>query len=72
VSFHGGWTFHRAGANRSDRPRSVMTMIYMDADIRVAAPVNDMQRSDLAQWLPGLKPGDLAASPINPVIFETP
>jgi hypothetical protein len=72
VSFHGGWTFHRAGANRSDLPRSVMTMIYMDADIRVAAPVNDMQRSDLAQWLPGLKPGDLAASPINPVIFETP
>jgi hypothetical protein len=47
-----------------------MTMIYMDADIRVAEPVNGMQRSDLAQWLPGLKPGDLAASPINPVIFE--
>ena len=57
VSFHAGWTFHRAGANQTDQPRSVMTMIYMDADIRVADPVNAMQQSDLAQWLPGLQPG---------------
>lgn len=70
VSFHAGWTFHRAGANVTDRPRAVMTMIYMDADIRVAEPVNDPQRNDLAQWLPGLAPGDLAASPINPVLYE--
>lgn len=69
VSFHAGWTFHRAGANQTDRPRSVMTMIYMDADIRVAEPVNEMQRSDLAQWLPGLQPGQTAASPINPVLY---
>lgn len=70
VSFHGGWTFHRAGANKSQRPRSVMTMIYMDADMRVTEPQNSMQQADLAQWLPGLAPGDLAASPINPVLFE--
>lgn len=69
VSFHLGWTFHRAGPNRSDRPRSVMTVIYMDADARVAAPVNAMQESDLRQWLPGLKPGDPAASALNPVLF---
>jgi ectoine hydroxylase-related dioxygenase (phytanoyl-CoA dioxygenase family) len=69
VSFHGGWTFHRAGPNLSERPRSVMTMIYIDAEMTVAEPVNRMQQADLAQWLPGLKPGDLAASPINPVLF---
>lgn len=68
VSFHGGWTFHRAGANRSTRPRSVMTMIYMDAEMRVAEPRHEMQRADLAKWLPGLRPGDLAASPINPLL----
>lgn len=68
VSFHSGWTFHRAGPNRSDRPRSVMTMIYMDADMIVSEPVNDMQRNDLATWLPGIEPGSIAASPINPVI----
>lgn len=70
VSFHGGWTFHRAGPNLSREPRSVMTMIYIDAEMTVAEPVNRMQRSDLAQWLPGLQPGDLAASPLNPVLFE--
>lgn len=70
VSFHAGWTFHRAGENQSATPRSVMTMIYMDADMRVAEPVNAMQRSDLGQWLPGLAPGDLAASHINPVLYE--
>lgn len=70
VSFHSGWTFHRAGANRSGRPRSVMTMIYMDAEITVAPPANVMQEGDLAQWLPGLKPGDRAASHLNPVLFE--
>lgn len=68
VSFHGGWTFHRAGENRTSRPRAVMTMIYMDADMRVATPTNVQQEADLARWLPGLKPGDPAASPINPII----
>jgi ectoine hydroxylase-related dioxygenase (phytanoyl-CoA dioxygenase family) len=70
VSFHGGWTFHRAGENRTTRPRSVMTVIYMDADMRVSEPTNDFQRNDLARWLPGLKPGDPAASAINPILFE--
>jgi len=70
VSFHGGWTFHRAGGNESETPRSVMTIIYMDAEMRVAEPINTMQRNDLAQWLPGLSPGDMAASPINPILFD--
>lgn len=71
VSFHAGWTFHRAGANSSARPRSVMTMIYIDQDMRVAAPLNDVQRGDLARWLPGLAPGQVAASPLNPVLYES-
>ena len=40
VSFHAGWTFHRAGANSTDRPREVMTMIYMDTNVRITAPKN--------------------------------
>jgi len=47
-----------------------MTIIYMDAEMRVAEPINTMQRNDLAQWLPGLSPGDMAASPINPILFD--
>lgn len=68
VSFHGGWTFHRAGANRSSQPRSVMTIIYMDAEMRIGQPKNSMQRNDLLHWFPGLSPGDLAASELNPII----
>lgn len=70
VSFHAGWTFHRAGANQSDRPRSVMTIIYMDAEMKVANLTNAMQRADLAQWLPGTNPGELAASKLNPVVYS--
>ena len=69
VSFHMGWTFHRAGPNKTDRPRAVMTVIYVDADARVGEPANKSQASDLANWLPGLKPRDAINSPLNPVIY---
>jgi len=69
VSFHLGWTFHRAGPNTSDRPREVMTIIYVDADAKVAEPKSKAQQNDLAGWMPGLKPGDLINSPLNPVIY---
>jgi ectoine hydroxylase-related dioxygenase (phytanoyl-CoA dioxygenase family) len=69
VSFHMGWTFHRAGPNKTDRARGVMTIIYVDADATVAIPANKAQANDLAGWLPGLKPGDAINSPLNPVIY---
>lgn len=72
VSFHAGWTFHRAGPNTTGRMRAVMTVIYIDIDMRVAEPRTRSQVADLATWLPGLKPGDLAASPLNPVLWEEP
>jgi len=70
VSFHLGWTFHRAGANLSPEPRSVMTIIYMDCDMRLKPPVNAMQRNDAAQWCPGAVPGECIATPKNPLIFH--
>jgi ectoine hydroxylase-related dioxygenase (phytanoyl-CoA dioxygenase family) len=69
VSFHMGWTFHRAGPNRSGGSRQVMTIIYVDADAKVATPENKSQAADLESWLPGLKPGDRIDSPLNPLIF---
>lgn len=71
VSFHSGWTFHRAGANSTDRPREVMTMIYMDENIHLVAPKNKNHVADLERWAPGLKPGDVLASPLNPVIYSS-
>ena len=70
VSYHLGWTFHRAGPNRSIQPREVMTVIYFDAAARVAQPRNKNQEADLRGWLPGKKPGDLGDSPLNPVLWE--
>ncbi len=69
VSFHSGWTYHRAGENRSGRPREVMTIIYMDRDIRLTAPKNRHQQADHAAWLPGVQVGAVAASPLNPELF---
>lgn len=70
ISYHLGWTFHGAGANRSTAPRRVMTIIYMDADMVVKEPANDNQRSDLAKWLEGTAPGGRADGPLNPVLYE--
>jgi ectoine hydroxylase-related dioxygenase (phytanoyl-CoA dioxygenase family) len=70
VSYHYGWTFHRAGPNTSAQSRSVMTVIYMDEDIRVAEPVNESQRNDWAGCLPGTKIGDLAATHLNPLLYH--
>ena len=70
VSFHLGWTFHRAGPNRSEQPRSVMTVIYMDRDMRLKAPSNEMQQNDWDTWCPGARIGEIIDTPKNPVLFE--
>ena len=69
VSFHRGWTFHRALANRSLAPRSVMTVIYMDAEMRLAQPANAAQEVDARTWCPGVAVGEPAASALNPVLY---
>lgn len=70
ISFHLGWTFHRAGPNRSTRPRSVMTVIYMDRDMKLTAPANANQQADREQWCPGAVVGEVIDTPMNPVLFE--
>ena len=67
ASFHSGWTVHRALANTSHQMREVMTVIWFADGLRVLEPANDAQANDLASWLPGLAPGEVAASDANPV-----
>jgi len=71
VSFHNGYTFHRAPPNRSRQARQVMTIIYMERDIKVSEPTNDQQRGDLETWLPGTRIGATPDGPLNPVLYET-
>jgi hypothetical protein len=35
----------------------------------VSVPANENQRTDLAVFLPGVKPGEEAASELNPVLY---
>ena len=70
VSFHSGWVFHRAGANTTNQVRKVMTVIYMDKDMRLQEPQNDGQRNDWETWCPGAQVGEIIDSPLNPILFE--
>ncbi|BAM05338.1 phytanoyl-CoA dioxygenase family protein [Phycisphaera mikurensis] len=70
VSFHYGWTLHRAAPNTTDDSRRVLTVIYVAEDAEVIEPKYDAHRSDLREWMPGLKPGDAVDSPLNPVLFR--
>lgn len=68
ASFHSGWTVHKALGNTSDRMREVMTVIWFADGLTVQEPANPAQVNDLRSWLPGLAPGEVAASPTNPVV----
>jgi ectoine hydroxylase-related dioxygenase (phytanoyl-CoA dioxygenase family) len=70
VSFHSGWTFHRAGPNTTLDPRAVMTIIYIEDGIRVAEPTNKHQINDINAWMPGSKVGDVVATGLNPVLYR--
>ena len=70
ATFHSGWTLHCAPGNQGDTMREVMTIIYFADGIRVLTPDNPNRQNDLEGWLPGLKPGDLAASALNPLVYH--
>jgi len=70
VSFHYGWTFHRAEGNETGRAREVMTVIYMDVDMRLKEPENENQVRDRAGCCPGVEEGEIIDSSENPVLYE--
>jgi ectoine hydroxylase-related dioxygenase (phytanoyl-CoA dioxygenase family) len=70
VSFHSGWVFHRAGANTTDQTRKVMTIIYMDKDMKLKDPENQNQVNDWHTWCPGAEIGQIIDTTINPVLFS--
>jgi len=70
VSFHYGYTFHRAGPNTLSHPREVMTVIYMDSEMRLIEPRTEAHRKDWETWCPGAQVGEVIDSPLNPVLFS--
>jgi ectoine hydroxylase-related dioxygenase (phytanoyl-CoA dioxygenase family) len=70
VSFHLGWTLHRAGPNTTTKTRRVFTIIYMDADMQLAAPKNKNQQLDWETWTPSTQIGETMNDPLNVVLYQ--
>ena len=69
ATFHDGWCIHGAQGNASQALRAVMTVIYMDADMRLVPALNAIQANDRDQWCPGAREGEVIATRKNPVIW---
>lgn len=71
ATFHNGWTLHGAPGNADPvRTREVMTIIYVEDNATITVPDHENRENDLRNWFPGLKPGDKAASPLNPLLYH--
>jgi hypothetical protein len=70
ATFHSGDTLHSTLENSSPRRREVLSIIYYADETRVMIPDHEHRRVDLKEFLPGLKPGDIAASDLNPLLYE--
>ena len=68
VSFHLGWTLHRAGPNTTTEVRRVHTVIYMDEAMRLAQPKSASQEADHRAWTPSTRVGEVMADALNPVL----
>jgi len=67
VSFHGANCFHTAGANRTTEARVVLANTYFADGTRVV-PSPTMVSGDWRKFIPGAEPGQVVASPRNPLL----
>lgn len=65
VSFHHNLSFHTAARNRTDRSRIVLANTYYADGARVVDSPT-MVSGDWQKFMPGVGPGEVAASPLNP------
>lgn len=70
ISCHHGWTIHRAPSNSSDRCREAAVVVYYPDGTRLRAPANPYQQRALDLAFRGGAPGELAAGPLNPVVYR--
>ena len=83
VTFHSGWTLHSALNNNSDRMREVLVIVYYADGAHIAparsltksAPFQEqfaerMRQQTRESCFPGLQPGDLAVTPMNPLVYS--
>jgi hypothetical protein len=69
ATFHSGWTVHSAHANSGAQMREVITIIYYADGTRIMQPDSEYRKVDMEVFHPGQKPGERAASPLNPLLY---
>jgi hypothetical protein len=67
VSFHSALCFHTAGPNRTLQPRRALATTYFADGARVVDSPT-LISGTWREFIPGVEPGGLAASPLNPII----
>jgi len=71
VSFHHNLCFHTAAGNRTNLSRMALAnTFYVDGARVVDSPT--MVSGDWRKFMPGVEPGEVAASPLNPVCWPPP
>jgi ectoine hydroxylase-related dioxygenase (phytanoyl-CoA dioxygenase family) len=70
ATFHSGRTLHSARPNLTAARREVMTVIYFADGARLRVPGNPFQEADARVFLPGIEPGERAASALNPLLYS--
>lgn len=71
ATFHSGDLLHSARENSSTRRREVLAITYYADGTRIMEPNHEHRKIDLREFLPGLMPGDMAASELNPLLYES-
>lgn len=70
ATFHAGRTLHAAHANTGSHRREVITIIYYADGTRIMEPDNQHRKVDMEVFHPGQKPGEIAASELNPLLYS--
>jgi len=71
VSFHHNLNFHTAARNRTDKSRIVLANTYYADGARVVNSPT-MVSGDWQKFMPGVGPGEVAESLLNPVCWPVP
>jgi ectoine hydroxylase-related dioxygenase (phytanoyl-CoA dioxygenase family) len=69
LCIHHGHAIHGAGSNQTTSRRDVLALHLFAGGARIVAPQTAIHQHQLANFGQGLAPGDLAASPLWPVIW---
>jgi len=69
--FHSGDLLHSALENTSTRRREILSIIYYADGTLVAVPTCQQRIAEMREFLPGLHPGEIAASELNPLLYES-